>query len=75
TYAIARDPLTEGTKEVRQLLMPKTCGTILGRKDWPLPHLRGIITSPVVRPDGSLLHAPGYDKTTGLYLQPRVPLR
>ncbi|MCM2579516.1 bifunctional DNA primase/polymerase [Streptomyces meridianus] len=75
TYQVVADPLTEGTKEVRELLMPKTCGTILGRKDWPLLPLRGIVTSPVVRPDGSLLQAPGYDKATGLYLQPRVKLR
>jgi len=75
TYQVVRDPLTEGTQEVRELFMPKTCGTILGRKDWPLLPLRGIVTSPVVRPDGTLLQAPGYDKPTGLYLQPRVKLR
>lgn len=75
TYRVVRDPATDGTQEVRELLMPKTCGTILGRKDWPLLPLRGIVTSPVVRPDGSLLQAPGYDKDTGLYLQPRVKLR
>ena len=75
TYQVVRDPLTEGTQEVRELLMPKTCGTVLGRKDWPLLPLRGIVASPVVRPDGSLLQAPGYDKATGLYMHPRVPLR
>ncbi|WP_052457083.1 bifunctional DNA primase/polymerase [Streptomyces sp. AcH 505] len=75
TFQVVRDPLTEGTQEVRELFMPKTCGTILGRKDWPLLPLRGIVTSPVVRPDGSLLQAPGYDKATGLYLRPRVKLR
>ena len=75
TYQVVKDPLTDGTKEVRELVMPKTCGTILGRKDWPLLPLRGIVTSPVVRPDGTLIQAPGYDKPTGLYLHPRVPLR
>ncbi|MCY0943568.1 bifunctional DNA primase/polymerase [Streptomyces antarcticus] len=75
TYQVVTDPLTEGTKEVRELLMPKTCGTVLGRKDWPLPPLRGIVTSPVIRLDGTLIQAPGYDPATGLYLQPRVPLR
>lgn len=75
TYQVVSDPLTEGTKEVRELVMPKTCGTILGRKDWPLLPLRGIVASPVVRPDGTLIQAPGYDKPTGLYLHPRVPLR
>ncbi|GKQ40315.1 bifunctional DNA primase/polymerase [Streptomyces sp. A012304] len=75
TYQVVRDPFTEGTKEVRELVMPKTCGTILGRKDWPLLPLRGIVTSPVVRPDGTLVQAPGYDRGTGLYMHPRVPLR
>ncbi|MFD5508290.1 bifunctional DNA primase/polymerase [Streptomyces sp. NPDC127051] len=75
TYQVVRDPFTEGTKEVRELFMPKTCATILGRKDWPLQPLRGIVTSPVVRPDGSLVQAPGYDRGTGLYMHPRVPLR
>ncbi|MFD3498811.1 bifunctional DNA primase/polymerase [Streptomyces sp. NPDC058678] len=75
TYQMVRNPLTEVVDEVRELLMPKTCGTILGRKDWPLLTLRGIVTSPVVRPDGSLIQAPKYDKATGLYMHPRVPLR
>lgn len=75
TYEIVKNPLTEGTKEVRALLQPRTCSTILGQKDWPLPKLRGMVTSPVVRPDGSLILQPGYDETTGLYLHPRVPLR
>lgn len=75
TFQVVRDPLTEGTQEVRELVMPKTCGTILGRKDWPLPPLKGIVTSPVIRPDGSLLQAPGYDTETGLYLHPRVAVR
>lgn len=75
TYEVVTDPLTMGTKEVRELLMPKTCGTILGRKDWPLPPLRGIVTSPVIRPNGTLLQAPGYDRATGLFLQPRIALR
>ncbi|THA31764.1 bifunctional DNA primase/polymerase [Streptomyces sp. A1277] len=75
SYTVRVDPKTELEKEERELLMPKTCGTILGRKDWPLPPLRGIVTSPVVRSDGSLLQAPGYDTATGLYLHPRVALR
>ncbi|MEU9215418.1 bifunctional DNA primase/polymerase [Streptomyces sp. NPDC048376] len=75
TFQVVRDPFTEGTKEVRELVMPKTCGTILGRRDWPLLPLRGIVTSPVVRPDGTLVKAPGYDRGTGLYMHPRVPLR
>ncbi|MFC8155841.1 bifunctional DNA primase/polymerase [Streptomyces cinereoruber] len=74
TYVVKRDAEGVPTEE-RELLMPKSCGTILGRKDWPLPPLRGIITSPVVRPDGTLVTDPGYDQATGLFLAPRVPVR
>lgn len=75
SFTVKRNPVTEQLEEERELLMPKSCATLLGRKDWPLPVLRGVVTSPVIRPDGSLLEAPGYDRSTGLYLEPRVPLR
>ncbi|GAA2985074.1 bifunctional DNA primase/polymerase [Streptomyces fulvorobeus] len=75
SFILKRNPLTEQMEEHRELLMPKSCATVLGRKDWPLPLLRGVVTSPVIRPDGSLLESPGYDRATGLYLEPRVPLR
>ncbi|MEU8688844.1 bifunctional DNA primase/polymerase [Streptomyces sp. NPDC048665] len=75
TYSVVPDPLTQGMKEVRELVMPKTCGTILGRRDWPLLPLRGIVTAPVVRADGTIVQAVGYDRATGLYMHPRVPLR
>lgn len=41
-----------------------------------LPNVRtlaGVITAPVVRPDGTLLETPGYDPTTGLLLAPEGP--
>jgi hypothetical protein len=37
---------------------------------WRLPHVSGIITTPTLRPDGSLLVDPGYDPETELYLAP-----
>jgi hypothetical protein len=37
--------------------------------DWQLPWLTGIINSPVVRPDGSILTELGYDRKTGLLLR------
>src|SRR5207249_6545161 len=39
-----------------------------GRPAWPFPMLEGIVCSPTLRPDGSLLTTPGYDADTGLYL-------
>jgi putative DNA primase/helicase len=53
--------------------------TLQGRPGWPFPVLEGIVSSPTLRPDGSLLTQPGYDASTGLYLDlnstayPEVP--
>lgn len=33
-----------------------------------LPYLRGVINAPTLRPDGSILHEPGHDEATGLYV-------
>src|SRR3981189_2208011 len=42
---------------------------VLARRSWPgLPVLRRIISTPVLRPDGTLLQTPGYDPATGFYL-------
>ncbi|WP_086840635.1 hypothetical protein [Amycolatopsis kentuckyensis] len=44
-------------------------GAVLARQHWPgLPVLRRIISTPVIRPDGTLLQTPGYDPATGFYL-------
>ena len=37
-------------------------------EDWPFPPLHGLLTTPTLRPDGSLLRNPGYDHSTGLFL-------
>ena len=42
--------------------------TLHSRGEWPFPLLEGIVASPTLRPDGSLLDRPGYDVETGLYL-------
>jgi putative DNA primase/helicase len=36
--------------------------------EWRFPSIRGISATPTMRPDGSLLTAPGYDPDTGLFL-------
>jgi len=46
----------------------KVAGVILSRAAIsPLPSIAGVITTPTLRPDGSLLLASGYDETTRLY--------
>jgi hypothetical protein len=38
---------------------------------WPnTPALAGIVQTPTLRPDGSILDRPGYDEATGLYFDP-----
>jgi hypothetical protein len=43
---------------------------LASERRWRLPHVNGIITTPTLRPDGSLLADPGYDTETELYLAP-----
>jgi putative DNA primase/helicase len=38
---------------------------------WRLPVLTGVISAPTLRPDGSVLEHPGYDKATGLLFDPQ----
>jgi len=42
--------------------------TLQGRGYWPFPVLEGIVSTPTIRPDGSILDSTGYDEETGLYL-------
>src|SRR5205823_4803575 len=37
-------------------------------KEWPFPTLVGVIGTPTLRPDGSMLTTQGYDSQTGLVL-------
>jgi len=54
-------------------------GSIHDAGDWPgVRHLQGVTTTPILRSNGRLVTAPGYDATTGLYyvscgLMPVVP--
>jgi putative DNA primase/helicase len=49
---------------------------ILSRSgQWTLPSVAAVITTPTLRPDGSLLTAPGYDPATRFYHVPDPALR
>ena len=41
---------------------------------WTIPRVSGIITTPTLRADGSLLATPGYDPHSELYLLPSLQL-
>ena len=59
---------------------PPVCKTIIDLKNGrALKKLNGLITAPTLRPDGTLLQRPGYDKETELFYsgpryQTRIPL-
>lgn len=55
---------------------PKVAATILSRDgEWTFPRLAGVITTPTLRPDGTILSKPGYDEATQLLLidPPEMP--
>jgi putative DNA primase/helicase len=41
---------------------------------WPFPDIAGIVSTPVMRSDGSVLSEPGYDPATGLILHNPPPM-
>lgn len=47
---------------------PLMAGVLLAREGrWHLPPIAGVVTTPTLRPDGTLLTAAGYDAATRLY--------
>jgi putative DNA primase/helicase len=40
---------------------------VIANRHGPFPKVRGCINAPTLRPDGSILSEPGYDKATGLW--------
>lgn len=69
------------TYESEALPTVQTCRDVLSARRWEgLPPLSGVTSSPILRPDGSLVQAPGYDQATGMYYAPaldvgRIPAR
>lgn len=54
---------------------PQVLSAVLAGAEWPsVPTLAGIIGTPVLRRDWTLLQEPGYDSASGLYLAPTVAL-
>ena len=47
---------------------------LAGERQWTFPRVSGIITTPTLRADGSLLTEPGHDPQSGLYLLPTLQL-
>ena len=47
---------------------------LTNERRWRFPHVNGVITTPTLRADGSLLADPGYDPASQLYLLPGFQL-
>lgn len=55
--------------EWRQVDPPSTLAALLlAAGEWQFPSLRGVVSAPTLRFDGSLLSTPGYDPDSGLLL-------
>jgi hypothetical protein len=64
--------LRDGSLERAEADPPGWLGKTINAKSGErgLHELTGVITAPTLRPDGSLLNQPGFDRTTGLCLLP-----
>lgn len=52
-----------------------TCKAVLSATEWPgVRPLAGVVATPVLRPDGTLIQQPGYDVPTALYYHPDVEI-
>lgn len=62
--------------ETSGLPSASTARAVLSKAEWPkLPILAGVTSMPLIRPDGSVITEPGYDKATRLFYQPAFPAR
>ncbi len=75
TYTYRNRRVKEEWQEEEYTPPADVLSAVLSRREWPgVRPLRGIVGAPVLREDGTLLQAPGYDRATGLYLAPKVLL-
>jgi hypothetical protein len=63
-------PLRRGGIKVIACPQAVAQGYVERRGHWRLPVLAGIVSTPVMRPDGSILDVPGLDTATGLLFKP-----
>ena len=58
---------------LRPAIPPKWVSeTLLARGEWPFLRLEGVIETPTLRPDGTILDTPGYDPGTGFLYEPNA---
>lgn len=70
------DFMLEGSSgPISKFPAPRVVKAILKRGTWPFPPLMSVVESPVLRPDGTVLDAPGYDAATGIIYAPAFDLK
>jgi putative DNA primase/helicase len=67
----------DGGQMTSRILPPKDLAEIIrDRGEYPaLRQLKGITEVPILRPDGSIAEAPGYDAQTGFYRRGALPIQ
>ena len=69
------DPLDDDNESVPYLPSAQLVNMVRSEREWgTLPELKGILTAPVLRPDGSILQTDGYDQQTGYWLASEVEI-
>ncbi|ANZ36885.1 hypothetical protein BBK82_13170 [Lentzea guizhouensis] len=75
---VYRDKFNKQTDQWEQVEASPTkaaLSAVLSTRYWPdVRPLTGVVTSPVLRPDGTLLQTAGYDTPTGLYYAPNTAM-
>jgi len=72
-YRLKKNKETEQFEQVEASPTKTALAAVLSQRYWPgVRPLAGIVGSPVLRPDGSLIQTAGYDHATGLYYAPTV---
>jgi hypothetical protein len=68
--------VSEDGDELVHVHPPAFCiNAVAARGHWPgVRHLEGVISSPILRPNGTVLQTPGYDSETGLFYEPAGPM-
>ncbi len=63
-----------GSHEILIPALPPTwvCETVLDKGEWPFPPLEGVIETPTLRADGTIIDRPGYDPESGFLYLPQI---
>jgi cation transport regulator ChaC len=77
-FTLRKVPHTENEYVPKPASPPKEIAEAilaLSPSKWPFKPLEGIVETPVIRPDGTVLQRPGYDELTKLYYAPHEEMQ